>query len=99
MDTYSITLNKPFIYINDTIESESNLFSIPTIKNEISIFSNTMVFAGSGRGSDEVIEFSDEFIHNSQFDNESYQIIFSCETSDNRQFIKNIEIKFNTNNK
>ena len=93
--TYSISFNRPFLYFNDTIPSSCNVFNHKEIKDEIDIFETNMTF--HYMGADEVIEFSENFISNSLFDNNSYEVTFSCMTSDGIEIVRSIEIWFNFN--
>ena len=91
-DTYSITFDKPFVYENDTIPAEQNIFQIGKIKSEINIFESNMAFEGAG--ADEIIDFSDNFNKKVKFDTQIYRVKFSCKTSDNREFENHIDVEF-----
>lgn len=90
--SFSIKLNHPFTYNNLTISENQNLLEIEDIKNQISIFENYQSF--NGGGGDKVIEFSQNFKNLSHFSTDDYTITFNCKTSDNREFEKNIIVKF-----
>ena len=87
-ESFSLKLNKDFTYKNNTITANQNLFEIPEIRNQISIFESNQAFG------DKIIEFSTAFVKEAIFDNGVYQIEFECKTSDNRIFNKMIEVKF-----
>lgn len=91
-DTYSISFDRPFVYDNDTIASGQNIFLVDKIKNEINIFETAMSFESAG--ADEVLDFSDDFIKKVKFDSGTYQVTFSCKTSDNLEFIEQIDVEF-----
>ena len=93
-ESYSITFDKPFVFRGDTISSEINLFEIDGLKDEISIYENHMIFAGTGRSPDEVIDFSEQFNEDAKFEEGIYKVIFSCMTSDSLYFNKSIDIEF-----
>ena len=44
-------------------------------------------------GADEVIDFSDIFIEKAKFDVDTYQVRFSCKTSDSREFTEIIDVE------
>ncbi|MFC0878892.1 hypothetical protein ACE01N_20025 [Saccharicrinis sp. FJH2] len=92
IDTYSITFDRQFIFNNDTIDAGQNIFSIDKIKNEINIFETAMSFESAG--ADEVIDFSDDFINKVKFDSGTYQVTFSCKTSDDKEFTEQIDVEF-----
>lgn len=92
LDTYSITFDRPFVYDNDTIVAGQNIFLVDKIKDEINIFETSMSFESAG--ADEVLDFSDDFIEKVKFDSGTYQVTFSCKTSDNLEFIEQIDVEF-----
>ncbi|REG90442.1 hypothetical protein [Flavobacterium aquicola] len=87
-ESFSLKLNKDFTYGNVLISANQNLFEIPEIRNQISIFQTNQSFG------DKIIEFSHSFINDAIFSNEVYQVEFECKTTDNRLFNKVIEVKF-----
>lgn len=91
-DTYTISFDHPFTFNNITVKANQNIFEIASLKNEISIFDNVMVF--DGMGADKVIEFSEKFIQNSIFSSDVYKVTFHCRTSDNKEFEKKIDVEF-----
>ncbi|MGE5447133.1 MAG: hypothetical protein ACM3PR_02145 [Bacteroidales bacterium] len=91
-DTYSLKFDHPFVFNRNTIPANQNIFEISSIKNEISIFDNYMAF--DNKGADKVIEFSDFFVKNSTFSPDIYKTTFYCKTSDNKEFEKEINVKF-----
>lgn len=91
-DTYSISFDRPFVYDNDTIVTGQNIFLVDKMKNEINIFETAMSFEGSG--ADEVLDFGNDFINKVNFDTGIYKVTFSCKTSDNKDFIEQIDVEF-----
>lgn len=89
--TFSICFDKPFQYKEDTILSGENLFNIENIKNEI-IIEESKKYDGDIYSSTRII-FSDLFFQNANFEND-YIVTFSCKTSDNSFFEKNISVTF-----
>lgn len=87
-ESFSLKLNKDFTFRNTVISANQNLFGIPEIRNQISIFKTNQSFG------DKIIEFSSIFVNEAIFSNEVYQVEFECKTSDNRVFNKMIEVKF-----
>jgi len=91
-DTYSIKFDRSFVFNNDTIPANLNIFENTSIKSEISIFDNYMAF--DSEGADKVIAFSDFFVKNSVFSPGKYNVTFYCKTSDNKEFEKKIDVEF-----
>lgn len=91
-NTFSISFDKQFIYKGETIEAGTNLFKVESIKENIRIFESYMAF--NNGGADAVIEFSDDFIKNTEFNRDKYIVKFECETSNNLKFSKSIEAEF-----
>ena len=92
-NTFSMTFDKEFTYNGNTISSMTNIFEIDAITKEIDEYESLRTFCSMG--ADHVLDFSDNFFKNSNFDKtEEYTVTFSCETSDNKFFQKTIVIKF-----
>lgn len=86
-ESFSLKLDKDFTYRDILINANQNLFAIPEIRNQISIFITNQSFG------DKIIEFSPSFIQDAIFSNEVYQVEFECKTTDNKLFKKVIEVK------
>jgi hypothetical protein len=87
-ESFSLKLDKDFTYGDILISANQNLFAIPEIRNQISIFETNQSFG------DKIIEFSPSFVQDAIFSNEVYQVEFECKTTDNKLFKKVIEVKF-----
>ncbi|MBW8331977.1 MAG: hypothetical protein K0M40_08150 [Prolixibacteraceae bacterium] len=91
-ETFSISLDHPFIYNSDTVKTNQNILENASIKKEIEIFESNQAFHNSG--ADKVFSFSDYFMKNAKFDTISYNVAFYCKTSDNIEFNEQISVKF-----
>lgn len=91
-DTYSIKFDRGFVYDNDSVTAEQDIFQIDKIKREINIFANVDGSAGPERC--EVLDFSDNFKNKVKFETGPYQVKFSCKTSDGLEFKKKINVEF-----
>ena len=78
-DSYSLSFDNEFIFNGDTINANKNLFEIDQIVAEMDLYNCR---DGSCRSqADLIINFSDFFIANSEFNDSIYAVTFSCETS------------------
>ncbi len=91
-ETFSLKFDKSFIYKGKIIPENTNLFELETVLSEIDIYENYNAFCSMG--ADRVIDFSQEFFENAIFEKTEYGVEFSCKTSDDIEFIKNIIITF-----
>ena len=92
-NTFSMTFDKAFTYNGNIISATTNIFEIESITNEIDEYESRMRFCGAG--ADLVLDFSDRFFRNCEFDTtEEHIVTFSCETSDGKFFVKTINVKF-----
>ena len=85
-DTYSLSFAKPFTYKGQVIAAGTNVFDIASIKNSIIIFETSPGY--------QILEFTDAFMKDTQFDLGNYAINFGCKTSDDRIFSKTITVQF-----
>ena len=92
-ETFSITLDKPFTYDGNTIESGSNILDDPAIKADIAISGNTDTTACGGTICN-LITFSDAFTGKTSFEEGDYAVRFSCSTSDQKFFCAETIVKF-----
>ncbi len=74
-----IRLDKDFIYDGNTITANSNLVEIAEIDTNIDFFYDTIS-----------VNFLNEFLEKSQFENQEYTFTLSIETTDDLQFEKRI---------
>jgi len=74
-----ISLDNDFIHNNNTITSNSNLIEIAEVRNNINIFYDRIS-----------VNFLNEFLDKSQFENQEYTFTLSIETKDGLQFEKQI---------
>ena len=91
-ETFSLKFDKPFKYNGENIAESTNVFDIEVIRDEIDMYENYMAFCSMG--ADKVIDFSHNFFEKATFEEREYEVVFSCETSDGKRFMKNITIYF-----
>lgn len=91
-ETFSLKFDKPFKYNGEDIADSTNLFDLEEIRDEIDMYENHMSFCNMS--ANKVIDFSQNFFEKATFEEQEYDVVFSCETSDGKRFMKNITIDF-----
>lgn len=91
-ETFSLKFDKPFLYNGENIAESTNLFEVAAIKDEIDLYENHMAFCDMG--ADKVIDFSPDFFEKATFEKGTYEVVFACQTSDGKKFMKKITIDF-----
>ncbi|MGY3791419.1 hypothetical protein [Aquimarina sp. 433] len=84
LESLKISLDKDFIYDGNIIHANSNLIEITEIANNIDLYLTTLY-----------VDFLNEFLEKSQFENQEYNFTFSIETTDGLQFDKEISATLN----
>lgn len=92
-DSFTLAFNKSFLYKGQTIVKNTDLFSLKEIENEINIYSE-QYYRFCDMSGDLILDFSADFNKNTVFEKGEYEVIFSCKTSDNKSFVKNITLTF-----
>jgi len=91
-ESFSLKLNKTFLYEGREIPKETNIFSVEEIYKEVDIYKTYNSFCGMG--ADKVLDFSDEFFKRAVFQKDEYKVSFSCRTCEGQVFNKTIIINF-----
>ncbi|HEX8561973.1 MAG TPA: hypothetical protein VF676_03230 [Flavobacterium sp.] len=88
VETFSLSFAQPFVHNDIVIPADQNILSIPEIRSQILIDNET------GTSFKHLILFSQDFNNSSEFINDSYHVVFKCETSDGRLFEKSTDVIF-----
>jgi hypothetical protein len=91
--SYTISLDKDFIYAGTVIKANTNLFSIPSINKEISVSKNEWAYLFSSQH--RVFKFTRTFNDNIAIAEGVYKIFFSCQTTQNEIFKDSIQVYIN----